>query len=346
MSEVGHAIDPVDRARMEEFGSDVKRIRSWLQQTVVGQDETISQLLTCALTGSHSLLVGAPGLAKTLMVKSMATAFGWKFSRIQFTPDLMPTDITGYELLGRAEDGSNSMVFRPGPVFANLVLADEINRAAPKTQSALLEAMGENHVTVGGQTYPLDPPFLVVATQNPIEQEGTYPLPEAQLDRFMMQVHVEYPKPAEEREIVMKTTSADLEPVTGDMSVSTFLEMRKTIMAVPAPEHVIDFAVALCGASRPTDERAIATAREYLAFGAGPRGAQNLVLAAKANSLIDGRPAPTVEDIERIAKPVLRHRLILNHRALGDGVVADQIIEQLVSHCQSNPSWWQAKSAS
>ncbi|MEL6108363.1 MAG: MoxR family ATPase [Planctomycetota bacterium] len=346
MSEITPEVNPEDRERMDQFAQDVRRIRDWLQRTVVGQNKTITQLLTCALTGSHSLLVGAPGLAKTLMVKSMATAFGWKYSRIQFTPDLMPTDITGYELLGRSEDGATSMVFRPGPVFANLVLADEINRAAPKTQSALLEAMGEKHVTVGGETYPLEPPFLVVATQNPIEQEGTYPLPEAQLDRFMMQIHVDYPSPAEEREIVLATTSADLEPVTGDMSIETFLQMRKTIMAVPVPDHVVDFAVALCGASRPGDKRSIDDVRDYLAFGAGPRGAQNLVLAAKATALIDGRPTPTVEDIQGVAPAILRHRLILNHRALGDGVVADQVIQRLIDHCNVNRGWWQSRSAS
>src|SRR5438067_9920088 len=196
------------RERVGVFAERVRAIRQKLHQVVVGQDTTIDLLLTCALTGSHALLVGVPGLAKTLMVKALAAAFDWKFSRIQFTPDLMPSDITGYELLGR--DGQNvgpTMVFRPGPVFANLVLADEINRAAPKTQSALLEAMAEQHVTVGGRTYNLEEPFLVVATQNPIEQEGTYPLPEAQLDRFMMEIRIDYPSPQQEQEIVMKTTA-------------------------------------------------------------------------------------------------------------------------------------------
>src|SRR4051794_32326445 len=195
------------RERVAAFSDRVQAIRQQLHQVVIGQDTTIDRLLVCALTGSHALLVGVPGLAKTLMVKALASVFDWKFSRVQFTPDLMPSDITGYELLGRdAQAAVPSMVFRPGPVFANLVLADEINRAAPKTQSALLEAMAERHVTVGGRTHQLEDPFLVVATQNPIEQEGTYPLPEAQLDRFMMEIHIEYPTPDQEEEIVLRTT--------------------------------------------------------------------------------------------------------------------------------------------
>jgi MoxR-like ATPase len=207
MSETTKSAD-FTRQQVEKFADRVRTIRGSLHQVVVGQDDVIDQLLVCALTGSHALLVGVPGLAKTLMVKALAAAFDWKFARIQFTPDLMPADVTGYELLGRSQNGEGpQMVFRQGPVFANLVLADEINRAAPKTQSALLESMAEKHVTVGGQTYLLEEPFLVAATQNPIEQEGTYPLPEAQLDRFMMEIRIGYPSPAQEQEIVMKTTS-------------------------------------------------------------------------------------------------------------------------------------------
>ena len=331
------------REELENFVNSVRRIRGWLRETIVGQDETITQLLLCAVTGSHALLVGAPGLAKTLMVKAMASAFGWKFSRIQFTPDLMPTDITGYELLGRDEEtGTPQMVFRPGPVFANLILADEINRAAPKTQSALLEAMAEQHVTVGGETYPLPPPFLVVATQNPIEQEGTYPLPEAQLDRFMMEIHVKYPTPTEERDIVLKTTSSDLQLAPGDMSAEEFLNLRRVIQQVPVPIHVVDFAVALCGCSRPEDPRAADEVKNYVAYGAGPRGSQNLITAAKALALLNGRPAPTIKDVQLVALPILRHRLIINHRALGDGVTSDDIVRGLIKTCEANKSWWQA----
>src|SRR5438876_11551139 len=193
--------------RVAIFADRVRTIRESLHRVVVGQDAVIDQLLVCALTGSHALIVGVPGLAKTLMVKALSSAFHWKFARVQFTPDLMPADITGYELLGHDESGSPKMAFRPGPVFANLILADEINRAAPKTQSAMLEAMAERHVTVGGRTYQLEEPFLVVATQNPIEQEGTYPLPEAQLDRFMMEIHIDYPSPEQEEEIGVRTTA-------------------------------------------------------------------------------------------------------------------------------------------
>src|SRR5580765_492349 len=245
------------RDRVQGFAGQVQAIRDSLHQVVVGQDKTIDLLLTCALTGSHALLVGVPGLAKTLMVKALAAAFHWKFSRIQFTPDLMPSDITGYELLARdGDNGSPSLTFRRGPVFANLVLADEINRAAPKTQSAMLEAMAEKHVTVGGQTHELEEPFLVVATQNPIEQEGTYPLPEAQLDRFMMEIRVDYPTPRQEEEIVMRTTAGATRLPEAVFDRPAFLELRDLVLAVPVPAGVAAYTVRLCGTSRPTDSRA------------------------------------------------------------------------------------------
>ncbi|MFO1063016.1 MAG: AAA family ATPase [Pirellulales bacterium] len=222
------------RAASQAFVSQVREIREQLQRSIVGQHDVLDQLLICALTGSHALLVGAPGLAKTLMVKSLAGAFHWRFSRIQFTPDLMPSDITGYELLGRdTATGDMRMQFRRGPIFSNLVLADEINRAAPKTQSALLEAMAERHVTVGGETHSLEEPFLVVATQNPIEQEGTYPLPEAQLDRFMMEIHVGYPTPEQEKEIVLKTTAEPIELPEGKLTRESFLQ--RAVSFVPFP---------------------------------------------------------------------------------------------------------------
>jgi MoxR-like ATPase len=277
-----------------------------------------------------------PGLAKTLLVKALASAFHWKFSRIQFTPDLMPSDITGYELLARDGQGdSPRMTFRPGPVFANLVLADEINRAAPRTQSALLEAMAERHVTVGGQTYPLEDPFLVIATQNPIEQEGTYPLPEAQLDRFMMEIRIDYPSPAEEEEIVLKTTSGVPRLPEAVFDRDTLLELRNLIWAVPVPRIVAAYAVRLCGASRPTDERASRFVKEYVAWGAGPRGSQYLVLAAKARALLQGRTVPTIEDVRALAVPVLRHRMIANHRAVGDGVSVPAIVDTLLREVAS-----------
>ena len=242
------------KEHLDDFGKRVQEIRDSLHAVVVGQDETVDQLLICALTGSHGLLVGVPGLAKTLIVKALAAAFDWKFSRIQFTPDLMPSDITGYELLGRGDD-SHQMVFRHGPVFANLVLADEINRAAPKTQSAMLEAMAERHVTVGGVTHQIEQPFLVVATQNPIEQEGTYPLPEAQLDRFMMEIRVGYPTPEQEKEIVMRTTKGDLEMPKASFTPEAFMKLRELVNSVPVPDNVAEYAVKLCGSSRPDDSR-------------------------------------------------------------------------------------------
>jgi MoxR-like ATPase len=319
------------RERVDEFRGRVAKLRECLHRVVVGQDDTIDSLLTCALTGSHALLLGVPGLAKTLMVKTLASSFDWKFSRVQFTPDLMPSDITGYELLNRDNsNGSSAMTFRRGPIFANLVLADEINRAAPKTQSALLEAMAERHVTVGGQTYHLEEPFLVVATQNPIEQEGTYPLPEAQLDRFMMEIHISYPTPDHEEEIVMKTTGGSTPLPEPIFDRAMFLALRELVLSVPVPKNVAAYAVRLCGSSRPGDERAITYVKNYVAWGAGPRGSQNLVLAAKAHALLMGRTAPTTDDIKKIALPVLRHRILTNHRAIGDGVTSDDIILQLL----------------
>ena len=317
------------KEHLDDFGKRVQEIRDSLHAVVVGQDETVDQLLICALTGSHGLLVGVPGLAKTLIVKALAAAFDWKFSRIQFTPDLMPSDITGYELLGRGDD-SHQMVFRHGPVFANLVLADEINRAAPKTQSAMLEAMAERHVTVGGVTHPIEQPFLVVATQNPIEQEGTYPLPEAQLDRFMMEIRVGYPTPEQEKEIVMRTTKGDLEMPAASFTPEAFMKLRELVNSVPVPDNVAEYAVKLCGSSRPDDSRATQFVKDYVSFGAGPRGSQNLVMAAKARALLEGRTAPVVGDIQAVAVPILRHRIVGNHRAIGDGVTTDAIVAKVI----------------
>jgi MoxR-like ATPase len=321
----------VARERVDEFTRRVTALRECLHRVVVGQDQTIDLLLTCALTGSHALLMGVPGLAKTLMVKALACAFDWKFSRVQFTPDLMPSDITGYELLAKdGANGSAAMVFRRGPVFANLVLADEINRAAPKTQSALLEAMAERHVTVGGQTYPLEKPFLVVATQNPIEQEGTYPLPEAQLDRFMMEIRVAYPQPEQEEEIVLKTTAGEIEMPAPVFDRQTFLDLRDLVWSVPVPKVVAAYAVRLCGSSRPDDSRAHASSKNFVAWGAGPRGSQNLVLAAKAHALLLGRTAPTFQDVQKVALPVLRHRILVNYRAIGEGVTSETVVDRLL----------------
>jgi MoxR-like ATPase len=322
----------IARDRVETFAQRIQRIRQSLHEVVVGQDTTIDLLMTCALTGSHALLIGVPGLAKTLMVKALASAFEWKFARVQFTPDLMPSDITGYELLGRdTVQGEPTMVFRRGPVFCNLLLADEINRAAPKTQSALLEAMAERHVTVGGQTYPLDDPFLVVATQNPIEQEGTYPLPEAQLDRFMMEIRIAYPSPEQEEQIVLTTTSGAVKMPEPAFDRAAFIDLRELVWAVPVAKSVAAYAVRLSGASRPEDARATPFVRQYVSWGAGPRGSQNLVLASKAHALLNGRTAATTDDVRAVTLPVLRHRIIVNHRAVGDEVTSEKIVEHLVA---------------
>jgi MoxR-like ATPase len=317
--------------RIAEFAGRVQAIREQLHQVVVGQDTTIDLLLTCALTGSHALLVGVPGLAKTLMVKALAATFDWKFSRIQFTPDLMPSDITGYELLDRSNGDASAMIFRRGPVFSNLVLADEINRAAPKTQSALLESMAERHVTVGGQTYSLEEPFLVVATQNPIEQEGTYPLPEAQLDRFMMEIRLDYPSRQQEEEIVFETTHGDRPMPQATMPRSAFLQLRELVHAVPLPKNVAAYAVQLCRSSRPDDQASSQYVKDYVAWGAGPRGSQNLVLGAKARALLLGRATPTIEDVKALSLPILRHRVIVNHRAVGDGINTEAVVARLVA---------------
>jgi MoxR-like ATPase len=337
MSTARDDMQAVAQARVEEFLEQVAAVRGSLHKVVVGQDETIDLLLMCAITCNHALLQGVPGLAKTLMVKALASTFNWRFSRIQFTPDLMPSDITGYELLQTDARGGaqpQRLVFRPGPVFANLVLADEINRAAPKTQSALLEAMAELHVTVGGETYPLEPPFLVVATQNPIEQEGTYPLPEAQLDRFMMEIRIDYPTPAQEEEIVLKTTSGQPPLPTPIMDRGQFLGLRELVASVPVPDEVVRYAVRLCGASRPHGPAALPDVRKYVEWGCGPRGSQFLVAAAKARALLLERTAPTVEDVRAVALPVLRHRLIPNYQAVGDGVDATEIVKRLLAQVQ------------
>jgi len=321
--------DDVEAA--ETLAGVVGRLTDELARVIVGQDRVVEDLLTALLAGGHVLLIGVPGLAKTLLVSSLAGALDLRFSRIQFTPDLMPSDITGTEVL--VEDRtSGERVFRfvKGPIFANVVLADEINRTPPKTQAALLEAMQEHQVTAGGQDYPLGEPFFVLATQNPIEQEGTYPLPEAQLDRFMFNIWIDYPSPGEEREIVSRTTGeleALTEPVlTGEEVVA----YQKLARRVPVTSEVVDYAVRLVRATRPGDADAAVCAREWLRWGAGPRASQYLVLGAKARALLDGRLTPDDEDIRRAARPVLRHRLVTNFTAEAEDVDALQVVETLL----------------
>ena len=298
---------------------------------LIGQNEVVRLLFTGLISGGHMLVIGVPGLAKTMMVKALAELLGWDFRRIQFTPDLMPADITGTEILQSDESGRRrDLIFHRGPIFANLVLADEINRTPPKTQAALLEAMQELAVTVNGKTYRLDPPFIVVATQNPIEQEGTYPLPEAQLDRFMLSIQVDYPSRADELAIAARSPraqAATLTPVAKREEFSSFIEI---VDQTPVSPHVLEHAVALTTASRPKDPGADKFIRHYVAWGAGPRATQHLVTAAKAAALLDGRPAPEISDLHRMAGPVLRHRIIPNYNALGEGIEADAIVKHLV----------------
>ncbi len=316
-----------DEALLERLAAARRTLLDQVGRRIVGQTEVLDGILNAVLSGGHALLVGVPGLATTLMVSSVAEALALRFSRIQFTPDLMPSDITGTEVI--EEDlttGHRTFRFVRGPVFANIILADEINRTPPKTQAALLQAMQEHEVTVGGATYQLEAPFFVLATQNPIEQEGTYPLPEAQLDRFMFELHVGYPSRAEEERIVERTTgdvTTELEPV---LDAQELIRLQQLVRRVPAPKIVVETAVKLARMTRPADELAPKEVREFIAWGAGPRASQYLVLGAKARAAMDGRPMADLEDLDAVALGVLRHRLVLNFNAEAAGKSADEIV--------------------
>jgi MoxR-like ATPase len=319
-----------DMELAEKLQDGRKKIASQLARVIVGQHEVIEDILITLFARGHGLVVGVPGLAKTLLVSTLAEALDLKFSRIQFTPDLMPSDITGYEILEEnSAGGSRQMRFVDGPVFANVVLADEINRTPPKTQSALLQAMQEHKVTSGGLTRPLPLPFLVLATQNPIEQEGTYPLPEAQLDRFFMQVDIGYPSFEEEKRIVSITTGVPPEKLEKILSAAEVSVLQEIVRKVPVPETSLDFAVRLARMTRPKDGAPDAIAK-WLTWGAGPRASQALVLAAKARCLLDGRFAVSVDDVRRSALPVLRHRLVLNFQAEAEGLTAEKLVAQIL----------------
>ena len=311
-------------------------LQTQLNHAVVGQNDVIRLLLTGLVCGGHMLIIGVPGLAKTMMVKALAELLGWDFRRIQFTPDLMPSDITGTEILQADETGRRrDLMFHRGPIFANLILADEINRTPPKTQAALLEAMQELAVTVSGKTYRLEPPFIVVATQNPIEQEGTYPLPEAQLDRFLFSIRIEYPSRTDELAVAalpMRAKSNGFQPVSQREEFAGFTSI---IDEMPVAPHVLEAAVALCAATRPKDSASSEYVRRYVAWGAGPRATQHLVSAAKASALLDGRPSPEISDLKRVAAPVLRHRIIANYNALGEGIESDAIVKHLVENLKA-----------
>ena len=324
------AVDDV--AQIERLADARRRLDAEVHKRIVGQDEALELLLICLLAKGHGLFVGVPGLAKTLLIQTLAEVLSLKSSRIQFTPDLMPADITGTDVLEEDQaTGARSFRFVPGPVFTNLLLADEINRTPPKTQAALLQAMAEGRVTAGGRTYPLDPPFLVLATQNPIEQEGTFPLPEAQLDRFLLQVDVGYPSADEEAEIVRRTTAPTGATPAPVLDHDEVLEIQALIPRIPVADHVITHAVSVVRASRPEDPSAPELVRRYLRFGAGPRASQALIVGAKARAALQGRFAAEREDVDALIGPVLRHRLVPSFRAEAEDVALQSIIDALAA---------------
>ncbi len=316
---------------VQELNEAYKKIRNEISKVIVGQDKIIEELLIALFARGHCLLVGVPGLAKTLLIKTLAQVLDLKFSRIQFTPDLMPSDITGTEIIEEnISTGEKFFKFVKGPIFANIILADEINRTPPKTQSALLEAMQEYRVTAGGQTYELEQPFFVLATQNPIEMEGTYPLPEAQLDRFMFNIWIDYPSFDEEIEIVRKTTSLYQPNVEKVLSKDEILKLQEIVRKVPVADNVIEYAVNLVTLTRPSLNEAPDFIKRWISWGAGPRASQYLILGAKARAVLDGRFTPTIDDVRAVALPVLRHRLVTNFNAEADGVSSAEIIKNLL----------------
>jgi MoxR-like ATPase len=330
---------PSDVQQLEQLAAAARHLREQVSRRIVGQEEAVEGILAAILAGGHALLIGVPGLAKTMMVHTVSEALALSFQRVQFTPDLMPSDITGTEIIDEdLTTGKRSFRFVKGPVFANVVLADEINRTPPKTQAALLQAMQEHQVTVGGQTYSLPEPFFVLATQNPIEQEGTYPLPEAQLDRFMFELRVGYPSRAEEEAIVEQTTSgrtAALEPV---LDARALLAMQALVRRIPVSQQLIRAAVTLARMTRPTEPDAPALVREYVEWGAGPRASQYLVLGAKARAALSGRPMADLDDVKSVAMTVLRHRVVTNFAA----EAADKTSEDVVRELIGAKAWLQA----
>jgi MoxR-like ATPase len=318
------------KAEIDEFRKKIGALREEIARVIVGHREVVDGVLTCMLAGSHALLEGVPGLGKTMLVRTLAESVGLNFSRIQFTPDLMPADIIGTTVIEESSSGKHIFEFRKGPVFANIVLADEINRATPKTQSALLEAMQEHRVTVGRQTYVIEEPYFVLATQNPLEMEGTYPLPEAQLDRFFFKLQVPFPSREDLHAIIERTTTdyvAKVEPV---VSAEEILEMQRLVRTVPVARHVQDYAVRLLQATHPDGPDAPEKVRRYARVGASPRGAQAVLLAAKIRALFEGRFAASVDDVKASATPALRHRMLLNFEGEAEGVKTDDCIAEIL----------------
>ena len=317
--------------QVDSIRSNFDTVISELSKIIVGQDVLIKHLFTCLLCGSHALIEGVPGLGKTLIVRSLSKILDLKYSRIQFTPDLMPADILGTNIVKEDSNGSRYFEFYKGPIFGQLILADEINRASPKTQSALLEAMQEDKVTVFGTQYHLKPPFMVLATQNPIEMEGTYPLPEAQLDRFFFKLKISYPDHQELQKIIDKTTEDYQYELKRVIGAEAILEMKSIVKLVPIATHVKDYAIRLALASHPDNANASEQTREYVLFGASPRGVQSLILAGKVSALLDGRYNVSIEDINDVAKPALRHRILLNIRGETEGIEMDDIIDEIIN---------------
>lgn len=314
-----------DVATIEQFVKKYNALKSEIAKVIVGQDEVVNQILISIFSGGHSLLIGVPGLAKTLMVNTIAQALGLDFKRIQFTPDLMPSDILGSEIL----DENRQFKFLKGPIFANIILADEINRTPPKTQAALLEAMQERAVTVAGHHYKLSLPYFVLATQNPIEQEGTYPLPEAQLDRFMFAINLEYPSFAEEVQVVKTTTTDVTQTVNALFNAQEIIDFQNVIRRIPVADNVIEYAVTIVSKTRPNTTSASELVSEFVDWGAGPRASQNLILAAKTHAAINGKFSPDIENVQAVAQGILRHRIIKNYKAEAEGVSDEQIIKSL-----------------
>jgi MoxR-like ATPase len=315
-----------DVSEINELREKYKQLKAEISKVIIGQDEAVDHVLFSILSGGHSLLIGVPGLAKTLLVNTIAEVIGLDFKRIQFTPDLMPSDILGSEILGE----NRTFKFVKGPIFSNIILADEINRTPPKTQAALLEAMQERTVTVAGVHHKLSLPFFVLATQNPIEQEGTYPLPEAQLDRFMFSINLEYPSFKEEVEVVKSTTGAVQQKVNAIFSSEDIIEIQKLIRKIPVTDNLIEYAVRLVGKTRPKSKEATEMVKNYLDWGAGPRASQNLILAAKAHAAVKGKYSPDIEDVRAVAIPILSHRIVKNYKAEAEGISVSDIINSLL----------------
>jgi len=335
VTSVPRTVTPLPLHDRDALVAAAGRLRAEVQRRIVGQSAVLDEILMSLIAGGHALLVGVPGLAKTLMVRSLAEAVHLEFRRIQFTPDLVPSDITGTEILEEdSASGSRSFRFVHGPVFANIVLADEINRAPPRTQAALLEAMQEHSVTASGQTMPLPEPFFVLATQNPIEQEGTYPLPEAQLDRFLFDIRVGYPSEQEEIAILRNTTGSASEALDTVLGASELTALQRLTRDVVAADSVLQYAASLVRATRPDDSRAPELVKQYVRWGAGPRAGQSLILGAKANALLGGRLVVAPADVKRVATPVLRHRVLPNFAAEAESVGAERIIEDLLARIE------------